>query len=480
LINLVKNELVKIFHKKGIFILSGIIVGIMTLSVILSKIDLNTSLISQGQDLYYEYLEEGLNKYDLTNREDITWYVEELADLEEYKLTKDLDYSSPEYYYVSNNIREALIAMYNAKYLNKNEEEYKVLKEEYDKLISGIKDYDWENAVSQEKEETLKEIKELKEKMSHSEDEELEEYLKDLEVKLEAIEYRLRNKVAPAYTNSSSMVDNYLSAAAAFRNLKSDDNGIYKDRRELIQRRETISNYHVLKYKIEHDIIEDENALKNEAENIFSQVDMFILIAFLLIAGGIIAEEFNKGTIKQLLLRPFTRNKILISKMIAALIATFIFACFYYICDLLAVAIMNNEFKSIFDSIIVYNFNKESIVEYSTFIYCILQLLATLPEYLMLFAICIFVGILTTNTIACVVSVFGVTFLHGILSSFLPEKIMAYLPTGCLNFNSFLFGGISANQYQTLGSNIAVYIITFTIIIGLSFMIFNKKDIKNQ
>ena len=39
-----------------------------------------------------------------------------------------------------------------------------------------------------------------------------------------------------------------------------------------------------------------------------------------MIAGTIVSEEFNKGTIKLLLVKPYTRNKILLSKFITTLI----------------------------------------------------------------------------------------------------------------------------------------------------------------
>lgn len=484
MIKLVKNELVKIFHKKGIYILSIILTAIMLLSLVVSKIDLGKIFEENFSEIYYDNLKETLETYNLNDKDEVTWYIDAKVELDLHELNKDLEYSSPEYYYIDNEIQELLNSMYNAQYLNKNEAEYMQYKAKYEEAIKNLDNFDWKKSVNANKEKLEQERKSLKEELAATSDKEhkesLEEEIEALEYQLKAIDYRLNNDVAPAYSESSFMVDNYVSAAMSYSSLNKDENA-YKDRKEFVQKREIIKEFKEAEYKIDHNIVSKTDlSLQEEAKNIFAQTDMFILIAFLIIAGGIIAEEFNKGTIKQLLLRPFTRIEILTSKIIAAVIATFIFGCFYYFMDLLIVGLINNDFKSIFDPIIVYNFSSESVVEYSTFTYCLLSLLATLPEYFLLFAICILVGIITTNTVACVVSVFGVTFLHSLLSAFLPEKIMAFLPTSCMNFTQYLFGGISMNKYQTLLSSSLIYSITLIIIVTLSYIIFKKKDIKNQ
>lgn len=483
MINLVKNELVKIFHKKGIYILSGILVGIMALSLIVSKIDLSSMIEEKYTNTYYDELEENLESYDLNDKDEVMWYVDDKVELEIYKLKKDLKYDSPKYYYIDNELQNVMVNMYNAKYSNKNEAEYEQLKIEYDEMIKNLDDFDWKKSILESKNELDKEKAELVSSLKNATKEEkanIQEEIDNLGYQINALNYRLNNDVAPSYTNASYMVDNYVSAAMSYSSLNKDESA-YKDRKELIRKREIIKEYNEVKYKIENNIVPKNSVtLQYEASSLFGQTDMIVLIAFLIIAGGIIAEEFNKGTIKQLLLRPFTRSQILVSKIIAAVIATFIFACFYYFMDLLIVGLMNNEFKSIFEPMIVYNFKTESVVEYSTFTYCLLNILATLPEYFLMFAICILVGILTTNTVACVISIFGVDFLNGLLSAFLPEKIAAFMPTNCMNFVEYLFGGISSNKYQTLLSSSIVYVVTLVVIVTISFVVFKKKDIKNQ
>lgn len=480
MINLIKNELIKIFHRKGIYILSLIILAIIILNIIITISDVSNNLVNNIGETYYTMLEENIDSYNLNNKEEITNYIDDKTELDIHNLNKEYEYSSPIYYFIDNKIEPVLRTMYIAKYETKNEIEYRYYKEEYDSLVKKIENYDWHQEIVEEKNTIEKDINELEEELKNNNNEELESRISILKYQLEGIEYRLRNDIAPSYTEKSTFVSDYINSATTYTNLNKDESK-YLKRAELITYRETVKEYKEAKYKLDNDIVVNGyDSLQGFLINIFTSTDPFIIIAFLIIAGGIIAEEFNKGTIKQLLLRPFTRNKILTSKIIASLIATLIFAIFYYGINIMETIVSYKEFESIFDPIIIYNFNKETIQTYNIFSYCLLQLLAILPEYIMLFAICIFVGVLTTNTVGTVVSVFGVSFLNGLLTSFLPEKMIAFLPTNCMNFNQFLFGGIASNQYQTLGGSITVYIVTLAVIVFFSYTLFNKKDIKNQ
>ncbi len=65
----------------------------------------------------------------------------------------------------------------------------------------------------------------------------------------------------------------------------------------------------------------------------------FVILFTILIAAGIVAEEFTKGTIKLLLIRPVSRFKILLSKYVS----TFLFAGILLIAVFL-VAVLTNSF----------------------------------------------------------------------------------------------------------------------------------------
>ena len=141
---------------------------------------------------------------------------------------------------------------------------------------------------------------------------------------------------------------------------------------------------------------------------------------------------------------------------------------------------MYGEIGSIFQSVIVYDFSDETIRELSTFYYCFSYWLATLPVFIILYLFAIFMGVLTLNTTGTIVSGFGLYFASSIISGVLPSKIVAFLPTSCWDFRSYLFGGISTNQYASFGLSVGICLLTILILIMLAVWLFKRLDVKNQ
>ena len=83
-----------------------------------------------------------------------------------------------------------------------------------------------------------------------------------------------------------------------------------------------LEEFNISKYRIENEKPDlKEDSVSGSLENLFAQLGLlFIIIISIMITGTIISEEFNKGTIKLLLVRPYTRRKIMLSKIIAAII----------------------------------------------------------------------------------------------------------------------------------------------------------------
>lgn len=473
MINLIKNELIKIFHKKGLYILGGII-------LLLALINIISFTLNKKDDMYSDeqltMIEKGLDKYDLSKEEDLLWYVQEKVDLEIRKLLKNYDYNSYQFYYIDTFVRDVLTSLYNAKYISKTD--YYKYEVEYNELVSVLENYDWRDKVNLEKREILDEIQ--KKLVLDSDDKTLSDTIFLLNCRLEVLNYRLKNNIAPSYDSTYNWLDTYGTDAASFIALQSNLN-VYNDRSKLIEKRIAEERYYISKYKLDNNITpKSEVMLKEELIYLSSSIDIIVIIALLIIVGGVIAEEFNKGTIKQLLLRPYCRFQILASKIIACLIAFLVFMIFYFLVDLLFVALQNNDFKSIFDVVLVYDYNKELVIQYSVFHYCLIRFLAICPIYLILFMFVIFMGILTTSTIGAIVSGIGLYIGSNLINGVVPAKIAAYLPTNCWNLEVFLFGGISPNEYASLNSSLIVIFITMFILVFGSFYLFKHKDIKNQ
>lgn len=480
LINLIKNELIKIFHKKGLYILGVILFVIMLLNVVIS-LQFESQLFDGLDNFYYETLEEGLDSYDLSNSEDVSWYVQDKTELEVYHLLKEYEYTSPEYYYIDTVGSSFIEDMYNAQYIEKNEEAYLLAKEKYDTFLSTLENYDWRSHITEEMENTKKQISAFEESAASASlsEEDIQREIEELQYQVDGYQFRLDKDIAPAYTSLSDLVDTYVSSAVAYASLSKDES-YYKDRTDLLAKREVEENYFTSKYKLENDLLVSDNSLQQNFTYTFLGVDFFLLIAIFIVAGGILSEEFNKGTIKQLLVRPHSRIKILFSKMIAAFLAIVFFGVVYYFVDFIMEAIQCGEIQSFWQPMVVYDFNKHAVVLYSTLSYCFIHFLAVLPIYAIIFIFVFFMGAFTLNTAGTIVAGFALYLFSDFVTILAPKKITAFLPTCCWNFTEYLFGGISSNPYASLGLSIFICLLTFVLLAFASFVVFRRRDIKNQ
>lgn len=472
MISLVKNELIKIFHKKGIYIYGIIITLILAFTLVVEK----TSMFKGSFD-YYEMVEENLKNYDLTDSDELEWYVDEKSTVETHKIAKDYDYSSPEYYYVETEIANSISMMNRYKYIEKNDDLFNEYQEEYNNQMKNLENYNWRLGVEAEKRELEFELEELK-AMEINDD--VKSRIDEIGYMLEGIRYRLENDVAPSYSVNSSMVEDYIRNAMAYNTMDKDENH-YTSNSDLMSKRYTEKEYYLSKYKIENDIVkDDETTFQEDYVGDISSSVMIFVIAMVIIAGGIFAEEFNKGTIKQLLVKPFTRMQIYISKIIAVFIAVIVFMLFYCTVTFVYYWILDGNISTLFNPIIDYSFKTNAIVEYNTFSYMFTNLAATLPELIILTLVCLFVGIVSTSTVGAVISVFGLEFANELISVFLPEKILSFIPMNCWNFSSYLEYGLPMYNYGSFASSLIICILTAVILFVLGLIIFKKKDIKNQ
>ena len=101
MINLIKNELFKIIHKPGLYILLAFALSSIVLNCFINSYEDNVSV---GIMYYYEEMEEQLKNYDLSDPAELSYYISDKTIVDAYKLYKDYSYDSPEYYFVDNDI----------------------------------------------------------------------------------------------------------------------------------------------------------------------------------------------------------------------------------------------------------------------------------------------------------------------------------------------------------------------------------------
>ena len=482
---LVKIELKKLFSKKIIYVflivLFAMSVGTAMLERYVTKI-LGVLQDSTTEEMYKQSMEA----YDLSKTEELKYYVEDKSLYETMKLAKGYDLSSPEYLYIFEEIQPNIECMNNNEFINKDQAAYDECKATYDEQVAFLKDFDWKKVIENKKKETQDKIDGVKvlSEVGQIDQKEVDMQLKVLELEMKVLDYRLKHEIPIENSIISSELDSYPILYQNYLSIDNEKNIVNYE--EKITKQETIKNYSIVKYKFEHELIfkrKNKNFTNSTTADsilgIFSGGMMTVLF-LVLVAGGIIAEEYNKGTIKQLLLKPYTRAKILTSKVLAAIITFTLFMFVYALMTGLINGVIFGEFSSIFDPVLIYDFNKGSVIEVNLFIRCCQLFLSTLPMYLILLGISVLAAIITTNTSVALVVPLVITIVSSIIQGLAKGKIFAYLPTMCWNLTEFLNGGLPIFKYSTFYKSLAVDIVTVFILFFISYILFKRKDIKNQ
>ena len=468
LINLVKNEIIKIFHKAGIYVMLLITLILSIISVVLNRY---LSMDTLQNKFIYEVKEEN---YDLKDPISLENYVADKSDYEFRKELSKYKYESPEYFYLDNNLYDVIYCQNRAKYVEKDEKKEKECFSDEEILLANAKNFDYKKVLVEEKAELVKELDKIGKDADSSE----VDYVKS---KILVIDYRIDNDFPKTYQSESVELEKYPDLYREYFSLDQNDKD-YKNKEDLLIKKEKEKELFESKYKIDNKLYKTGKNY-NLRDNIiykFTSVDIFVLITIIMIAGSIVSEEFNKGTIKQLLVRPYSRSKILTSKIIASLLVFIFFLLCYTLIDGIVVAIGSGGIKEIFEPVLIYNYNKGSVVEYSLFYYCLVSFLAILPKYLIIISFVFLVSIISTSTSVSMAAGYFLMFASSIINAFTNVKVVNYLPVTVWDFSDYLFGGTSSLPYGSFTSSLIIVIITIIFLIGLSYFVFGKKNIKNQ
>lgn len=477
MINLVRNELCKILSKKAIYVYTIIVLFLLVFMAGVSR-NFNEEIVVDSS--YADALEDGLSSYDLTDSYELSMYIGDRAIIDKTRLSVSYKEDSPERYYIDTVIQPLMVEKYTFEYKDKDLESAKKVETEIQDGIKKIKNFDWKQYLLEEKVRVEKNIKDL-EAMLVANNEKIESNiaLETLKIELWCLNYRIENKIPFSYGAESNVIDAYKEDAVKYLSIVKDES-LIKNHDDLVEKRRIESNYKVALYKLENGLVNKNESMLEYIVSCFSYIDGLIVVAIIIICGSIISEEFNKGTIKQLLTKPFSRWKILTSKIIASLLVIFVFALLYNTVFILANCYEYNDFSSVLGTSVVYDFNLGKVREVNFLLHCLYGFVSVLPAYIILFLIVLFIGILTTNSVACISGGFLIYLFNDLLSLWLKPKVLSYIPFACWDLSSFMFGRLSSNAYASFGKSLAVDIITILVLLVLSYILFNKKEVKNQ
>lgn len=470
---LVKNELYKILHKRStkIFLVIALIFVILTNLIYRYSDDLLVFSTTYYED--YDMALSYVNDYENSGIGDKELYNYYKSFIETYDLANNYDSNSWQY------------QKYMEDYWNLLQEYYRYLDEELDaSLISNeleetknnIENNNWQYFVNNDTNninESINNIKNsLNASLSNNEKINYEKELFILEEQLKLNEYRIENDVAFGndYLNDAiNAINNSLYSMAEYQYSNDVD---YQD---------SVKSYYENWYILDNKVDTNNNqTLRSVFVNFFNEYSFLILVFGIMIAGGIVSDEFNKGTIKSLLIIPHKRSKILLAKYISVLIMLLFIIGIFIVSELLIGGILMG-FGSLSIPVVVYNITDSCLEVLNIFGYLILQILANLPQIILLVTLAFACSVIVNSTAFSIVIPFCGIIASELINGFAlvyDIKILNYFVTTNWDFTVYLFGGTSIYGNSLIHA-IIVCLVYLLIMLVVTFIVFKKKDIKN-
>lgn len=487
MIRLIQNELYKIFHRKTIYVMGIIIFGFVLINNILYKKFYNADGVYNGgiDTIKYqlEFAKSELETLDPSKDTDKGLYAEYKTSYEILELSSKYDINSWQYSIINNKMYDVIYNRNYCKYVDDYNSRLKEYEEIYDRYLSYLEKDDFKEFAYLELEDTENSINLLSKEKETTTDKqrlnEIENTLKNLEFEREIINLRINNDISYANNYLNTALEEYKNSYTYLENTYNNRELSYEEK---LTYNENKKNLNVSKYIIDNNVdLNRKNTLRSNLINSIDNYMILIIILIIIISGTTISSEFNKGTIKQLLVRPYTRTNILLAKFISAIIILMISIFYLFMCELL-IGGMFLSFDSLSTPVIVYNLNTNSLVSYNVFTYTLITVLAKLPMLLLLLTLAFTLSTISANSqISISIPIIGYMFsevINALAISF-DLKWMKYFPTLNWNLNEYLFGNLGAFKYTNMTFSIIITVIYFIIMLMISVIVFKKKNIKN-
>ncbi len=468
--NLVKNEITKIVKKKSFYIILIVVLAYIVLSNVMNKyVYKSNSNYEYYSESYINVLKEEMKGLNLENQQDVDIYIGDKTEVDTYELLKQYDKNSWQYKIIPDKAGTYLSEINTYTYKIKDEEALNEAKEKYNKVVERLKADDWKS-FAQEELDALK-----------SSQEGLDEKSKDkvTEIQIETLEMRLKYNIAYGYDYKNEALSTYQQSKITINDLENKNNKTYEEEKEFYEAKE---NAEKSKY-----IIEQGKDINNTSDsrgfllNVFSRYELFIIITIVIIAGAIVSEEFNKGTIKLLLVRPFSRAKILLAKFITVVITVLFIMVVTVILQFIVGGIFFG-FDSLSIPAVIYDHSAGKIIEMGIFKNILLTGLGKLPIYVLLGTLAFALSTIFNNTpVAITITLMGymASSIVNQFAYYYDIKWLKFFVTPNWDFTQFFYGGLPLMKGVTVPFSVVICLIYFAIMISVSFVVFKKRNIKN-
>lgn len=479
---LIKNELIKIFSKKSMIVIGVIILVIIIGFNVLNKVSQNMSnSYSAYSEGYMQYLDEELANLDPNKPSDINKYVETKSQKDLATLAKDYKETSWQAEVIGTVISPIIEEMNNYEYIDKNNEALTTSKAQYDEMLTALKNNDWKYFANKELDSLNTQIEELNTLIAQdSENEDLKTQLKSLELQKEVVNLRLDKNINYGSDNYKSIaVQNYRMYMGNYIQSSQGKNLTDEDKSEI---NGYLENANLYKYDLYNDTEYQNTATANYTfQNSIGTYIAIIVMVVVIVSGVSISEEFNKGTVKLLLVRPYSRTKILISKLIAVFITMLITTATILLLQFIIGGIVYG-FGTYMMNVVQFDFTTNSIVTLNIFAYLGLIFICKLPIFILIGTLAFALSTLFLNSPLAValpiLGYMGSDVINMIAISYKWDWVK-YFVTPNWDLSQYLFGGTPMFNGISIEFSITICAIYFAIMLVASIVSFKKRNIKN-
>lgn len=462
MIRLMHNEIIKLINKKSFYIVTFIFVLFCVLTNIVYRTPLDnydTVVVDIGA------LEEENASLNLNNSEDLLIYVENLTTMEMERL-KDEYSSNVQEYLIDHFLYSYIYQMYEDEYILKNQGLYMASLSELEYRINYVSDSNWQCFLDER-------ISYLESRFNETEGIEKMRY----ERLLDLANYRKENNIP--YDDN-----NYLHNSLEFLeenmveyiNLLNDEDLTSEEesRLEFLEEEMSIHEYVI---ETEQDILND-HTLRAVLTNFSGEFGLFILIYVIMVAGSIVSEEYQRGTIKNLLTKPFRRRTILSSKLFVVILFIPLIMLFMSLMEILIGGLILG-FDSLFVPVVQYA--NGGLETYSVFGYLFSLLLASLPIYLVVGILAFMLSTITSSTSAAITISFLFYLMFNVISNLAVVYafwVFKFFVSLYWDF-SYLVTGTSSPFGVSVSTSILVIALYILVMLCITYVTFGKKDVKN-
>jgi len=464
-----------------------IVIGVIILVIIigfnvLNKISQNMSnSYSAYSESYIQYLDEELAELDPNKPSDINKYVETKSQKDLATLAKDYKETSWQAEVIGTVISPIIEEMNNYEYIDKNNEALTISKAQYDEMLTALKNNDWKYFANKELDSLNTQIEESNTLIAQdSENEDLKTQLKSLELQKEVVNLRLDKNINYGSDNYKSIaVQNYRMYMGNYIQSSQGKNLTDEEKSEINGYLEKANLY---KYDLYNDTEYQNTATANYTfQNSIDTYIAIIVMVVVIVAGVSISEEFNKGTVKLLLVRPYSRTKILISKLIAVFITMLITTATILLLQFIIGGIVYG-FGTYMMNVVQFDFTTNSIVTLNIFAYLGLIFICKLPIFILIGTLAFALSTLFLNSPLAValpiLGYMGSDVINMIAISYKWDWVK-YFVTPNWDLSQYLFGGTPMFSGISIEFSITICAIYFVIMLVASIVSFKKRNIKN-